>query len=256
MNDIGDIGLERHGHVVLAELRRPPHNFFDVDLLAALADAFDNLANDADCRAVVLAASGKSFCAGAQLAEKAGSKISGAGRVYDQARRLFRFPKPIVVAVQGAAIGGGLGLAMTGDFRVACPEARFSANFTALGFHPGVRFDRDPAAYHRPTTCRDDVLDQPAHTRRGSPPHGPGRHPWSPRMTCARPLYRSPKRSAVKRRLPSSRPVQPCVSAFTKRFDEALKRELEIQQRLRQTDDFAEGVAAMRDRRTPDFRGQ
>jgi enoyl-CoA hydratase/carnithine racemase len=50
---------------------------------------------------------------------------------------LFRTKKPIIAAVHGAAVGGGLGLAMVADFRVTCPEARFCANFTRLGFHPG-----------------------------------------------------------------------------------------------------------------------
>ena len=54
-----------------------------------------------------------------------------------QAVRIFRNKKPIVAAVHGAAIGGGLGLAVAADFRVTCPEARFAANFTKLGFHPG-----------------------------------------------------------------------------------------------------------------------
>ena len=45
--------------------------------------------------------------------------------------------KPIVAAIHGAAIGGGLGLAVSADFRVTCPEAQFAANFAKLGFHPG-----------------------------------------------------------------------------------------------------------------------
>ena len=57
--------------------------------------------------------------------------------LYDQAVRLFSTELPIVAAVQGAAIGAGLGLALVADFRVAAPEARFAANFTKLGFHPG-----------------------------------------------------------------------------------------------------------------------
>ena len=57
--------------------------------------------------------------------------------LYDEAVRLFSCTRPIVAAVQGPAVGGGLGLAMVADFRVACPEARFSANFNRLGFHPG-----------------------------------------------------------------------------------------------------------------------
>jgi len=53
-----------------------------------------------------------------------------------QAVRIFRNKKPIVAPCMGA-IGGGLGLAVSADFRVTCPEARFAANFTKLGFHPG-----------------------------------------------------------------------------------------------------------------------
>ena len=57
--------------------------------------------------------------------------------LYLEGNRLFRTKKPIIAAVHGAAVGGGLGLAMVADFRVACPETRFCANFTRLGFHPG-----------------------------------------------------------------------------------------------------------------------
>ena len=51
--------------------------------------------------------------------------------------RLFRARKPIIGAINGAAVGGGFGLALLPDFRVASPESRFTANFVKLGFHPG-----------------------------------------------------------------------------------------------------------------------
>jgi enoyl-CoA hydratase/carnithine racemase len=57
--------------------------------------------------------------------------------LYVAAVRLFSNRKPVVGAIHGAAIGGGLGLALVPDFRVTCPEASFAANFTKLGFHPG-----------------------------------------------------------------------------------------------------------------------
>ena len=63
--------------------------------------------------------------------------MGGVSELYDQAVRLFSVEKPIVAAVQGAAVGAGLGLALVADFRVASPDARFSANFVKLGFHPG-----------------------------------------------------------------------------------------------------------------------
>ena len=57
--------------------------------------------------------------------------------LYEQVVRILQTSKPIIAAVHGAAIGGGLGVACVADFRITCPEARFAANFTRLGFHPG-----------------------------------------------------------------------------------------------------------------------
>jgi enoyl-CoA hydratase/carnithine racemase len=57
--------------------------------------------------------------------------------LYREATRSFRTAKPIVAAVNGAAIGGGLGLALAADFRVVANDARLSANFSRLGYFPG-----------------------------------------------------------------------------------------------------------------------
>jgi enoyl-CoA hydratase/carnithine racemase len=136
-----EVGVELHGAVAVVELRRPPHNYFDVALIAALADAFEALEADARCRAIVLCASGPSFCAGADLATRDATPPQRSARavnpLYAEALRLFACGKPVVAAVHGAAVGGGLGLALAADFRVSCAEARFSANFNRLGFHPG-----------------------------------------------------------------------------------------------------------------------
>src|SRR5579859_6134385 len=149
MSSYTDIGVEKHGHVGLIEIRRPPLNFFDVSLINQIADALDDFDRDIEIRASVLAAQGKAFCAGAnfndparqeQEARAKSDPASGLGPIahlYIQAVRIYRAKKPIVAAVHGAAIGGGLGLAVSADFRITCPEARFAANFTKLGFHPG-----------------------------------------------------------------------------------------------------------------------
>lgn len=138
-----DIKLSLADHVGTVEICRPPNNFFDVALIEEIADAYAEFDASHDCRAIVLCAQGKNFCSGANLgAPEPGSArdISDGGSIgslYRQAVRVFRVRKPVIAVVQGAAIGGGLGLAVSADFRVACPEARFSANFTRLGFHPG-----------------------------------------------------------------------------------------------------------------------
>jgi enoyl-CoA hydratase/carnithine racemase len=126
------------GHVAVVTIDRPPHNHVSVELMRDLADAFDAVDAEPELRCSVLQAEGKNFCAGADLVSR--EDQGGLGSVnplYDQAVRLFSAQKPIVAAIQGAAVGAGLGLAVVADFRVASPDARFAANFVKLGFHPG-----------------------------------------------------------------------------------------------------------------------
>jgi len=131
-----DIGVSRDGLVATVEMRRPPHNFFDSELIAEIGEAFEQLDADPGCRAIVLAAEGRSFCAGADFSKRMetgtvaeGSRSAAGRHLYKEAIRLFRTRKPILAAVHGAVVGGGLGLALVADFRVTCQEARFSANF-------------------------------------------------------------------------------------------------------------------------------
>ena len=126
------------GHVAVVTVDRPPYNHVTVGFMRDLADAFDAIDGEIELRCSVLQAEGKNFCAGADLVsrEDAGG-LGSVNPLYDEAVRLFSARKPIVAAVQGAAVGAGLGLAVMADFRVASPDARFAANFVKLGFHPG-----------------------------------------------------------------------------------------------------------------------
>mgnify|MGYP003575726558 CR=1 FL=1 len=138
MTDSPSISQSRDAHVVTLTVRRGPHNFVDAATMRDLADRLAALDDDADCRAIVLAAEGKSFCAGADFSGvPSGGHAVDPADFYTHAMRLFDARKPLVAAVQGAAVGAGVGLALVADFRVTCPEARFSVNFNRLGFHPG-----------------------------------------------------------------------------------------------------------------------
>src|SRR5690348_10064399 len=137
----GEVSLVRDGHVAILEINRPPNNHVTVELMRDLANALDDIDAETELRASVLASAGKAFCAGADLTAPAGIVNPGAGpginALYVEAVRLFSARKPIIAAVQGAAVGAGLGLALVADFRIAAPEARFTSNFVKLGFHPG-----------------------------------------------------------------------------------------------------------------------
>jgi len=137
------VEIEKRGSVGRIVYAHPPHNHVSVPGLTALADAVEELDRDPAIRATVLSTEGRIFCAGADLAGDAEMQHGGGApddpmlEFYRQAVRLYKRQKPIVAAVQGPAIGAGLGLATMADFRVAGPDARLSANFARLGFHPG-----------------------------------------------------------------------------------------------------------------------
>lgn len=137
------VSIRTEGHVAVVTFERPPNNHVTVEAMRALADVLDYVDGEVHLRASVLRTVGKVFCAGADLVASSRAAAApvasapGVNPLYAEAVRLFSIRKPIVAAVQGAAIGAGLGLALVADFRVAAPEARFAANFVKLGFHPG-----------------------------------------------------------------------------------------------------------------------
>ena len=237
------------------EIHRPPNNFFDLDLIGELATTIRELDERDDCRAAVLSSEGKHFCAGATVNARRDAPGDGGERhLYDEAVRLFDTKTPIVAAVQGAAIGGGLGLALMPDFRVACPEARFSANFARLGFvqgfgltvtlprlvgrqramemfYTGRRVKGEEA--HRIGLCDDLVpLDQLRARARE----------LASEIAVSAPLAVRSIREMMRGRLAAE-------------IRSATDHEKAEQNRLRQTADFAEGVRAMTERRPPRFVG-
>jgi enoyl-CoA hydratase/carnithine racemase len=264
MGPFTDIAVEKTGNVALIEIRRPPHNFFDIPLIQEIAGALEALDADADCRAVVWAAQGKSFCAGANFGD--GSKLDKDGRrpnepaqgvapLYIQGNRLFRTKKPIIAAVHGAAVGGGLGLAMVADFRVACPETRFCANFTRLGFHPGFGLTVTLPAVIGPTKAALMFYT----SRRVT-----GEEAFAMGLADVLVPQDGVRAAAMKlaAEIAENAPLGLIATRATMRGDiadrvlKATEHELKEQTALRKTDDFKEGVKATAERRLPNFTGR
>jgi len=139
MKDYTDLSISLENNIATLTIQRPPNNFFDYMLIQQIADALEELDEESDCRVNILASEGKNFCAGANFSQDKDmmNKTNPYAKLYKEAVRLFRTKKPIIAAIQGAAVGGGLGLALAADFRIGCPESKFSANFAKLGFHQG-----------------------------------------------------------------------------------------------------------------------
>ena len=138
MKDQQELILDYKNHTTYIKINRPPNNYFDADLICQIADILEKMDQDDNCRSIILHSEGKHFCAGADFTKSNFKNESEAySALYDQAVRMFRTKKPIIAVVQGAAVGGGLGVALAADFRIACMESRFSANFSKLAFHQG-----------------------------------------------------------------------------------------------------------------------
>jgi enoyl-CoA hydratase/carnithine racemase len=242
--------------VAVAEIQRPPNNFFDAILIARLADAFEALDAESDCRAAVLASEGKHFCAGADFRRPDGGLQGENDRhLYDEAVRLFATHTPVVAAVQGAAIGGGLGLALWPDFRVACPEARFSANFARLGFHHGFGLSVTlPRAVGQQRAL--ELLYTGARID-GERAHAIG---LADRLVDLGRVREEAHAFAAD--IAASGPLAVPAIRETHRGDlaaairTATNHEKAVQDRLEKTEDFQEGKAAMAERRPPVFRGR
>ena len=253
----GDVAVELgDDFIALAEIRRPPNNFFDQALIAALAQAFEALDAEPGCRAAVLASEGKHFCAGANF-ETPGAGLDGDGgrHLYDEAVRLFATRTPVVAAIQGAAIGGGLGLALWPDFRVAAPAARFSANFARLGFHHGFGLS---------VTLPRVVGQQRALELLYTGARIGGERALAIGL-CDRlvPLERlRAEARAFAGEIAASGPLAIASIRETQRgglaaeIRDATRRERAEQDRLQDTADFREGIAAMAERRPPSFRSR
>ena len=248
--------------VAVVEIQRPPHNFFDISLINQIADAYEALDENPDCRAIVLAAQGKNFCAGANFGksdedttgaeESTGGEISG--HLYQYAVRIFEAKTPVVAAIQGAAIGGGLGLAVSADFRVTCPEGRISANFTRLGFHTGfglthtlprlVGHNKAAELFYTGRRVKGDEA-----VEIGLADHlvplteiRSGAIAFAAEIALSAPLAVTATRATLR-------------GDLAEQVRKATDHELLEQNRLRLTNDWSEGVEAMAERRAPKFTG-
>jgi 2-(1,2-epoxy-1,2-dihydrophenyl)acetyl-CoA isomerase len=244
-------------HVALVTISRPPENYFDTELLRELADAFDELGATPACRVIILRGAGRHFCAGARLT--AGDEDDLIARadgpnnpLYAQAVRLAGGSVPVIAAVQGAAVGGGLGLALLADFRVAAPQARFAANFARLGLHQGFGISETLPA----VVGQQRALELLYTGRRvaGAEALEIG---LCDRLVPAEELLAEARRLAAE--IAGSAPLAVRAIRATMRGDLAARlaavtqREHQAQRELRQTRDYTEGVQAYAERRPARF---
>lgn len=112
-------------------------NALTAPLVDAIVRAFDGFEAGNEVRAVVVTGAPPAFCAGADLSDLGASKETGLRNIYEGFLRVARSPLPTIAAVNGAAVGAGMNLALCCDVRLAGTSAKFDTRFLQLGLHPG-----------------------------------------------------------------------------------------------------------------------
>jgi len=112
-------------------------NALNAQMVDEIIEAFDAIEADDSVGAVVVTGRAPAFCAGADLSRLGSSRRDGLRHIYEGFLRIGRSPLPTIAAVNGAAVGAGMNLALVCDVRLASPSARFDTRFLQLGIHPG-----------------------------------------------------------------------------------------------------------------------
>jgi enoyl-CoA hydratase len=261
--------FEIEDHVATITLNRPENrNSMTADILAGLSDAVSEARRDPEVRCVVLTGNGKSFCAGADFKSRppglgGGGKDAGPYQAphellyetYSHFLSITDIEVPVIAAMQGHAIGGGLGLAVVCDLRVANREAKYGANFVRLGLHPGMattyllpRLMGVPRATEFLLTGRIVSGEEAAEA-------GLVHYAVDAKEVLPRALE-------LAREIASAAPL---AVRWTKRsiyagldWDprSAAQREAHVQSRTSETEDSREGIAALLERRDAVFKGR
>ncbi len=130
--------LERSEGVATLTLNNPAErNTMTAEMVGDIKQAMDEIEADKTVGAIIVTGAAPAFCAGANLGNLAEADGESLSRIYEGFLRIARTPLPTIAAVNGAAVGAGMNLALCCDVRIAAHRAKFDTRFLQIGLHPG-----------------------------------------------------------------------------------------------------------------------
>ncbi|MFA5774860.1 MAG: enoyl-CoA hydratase [Ilumatobacteraceae bacterium] len=112
-------------------------NVLSSEMVSDILDTMDAVESNESVSAIVVTGAGSAFCAGAKLSDLESASKKSLGEIYEGFLRIARSPLPTIAAVNGAAVGAGMNLAIGCDIRIAARRAKFDTRFLHIGIHPG-----------------------------------------------------------------------------------------------------------------------
>lgn len=259
MQEPATVQERTHGRVRVVTLDRPErHNAIDLRLRAELGDAIERALDDPGIRALVITGAGGTFCSGGDLSTMSDVAPPAARARTEAAQRITRLlrggSKPTVAAVEGAAFGAGVALALACDRVVAAEDARFSTAFTRVGLAGDMGITFTLPARVGPARARQLLMMPRELTAAEAAGAGLVDELVAPGVALQQALSDAEQ-------LADGPPL--ALAAIRRALDEpapalltALEREARVQVELFASNDLAEGAAAFTERRAPRFEGK
>lgn len=231
------------------------------DMTDSWVEVMGLLAEDPGLAAVVVTGQGRAFCAGGDLSWLGGGEDESVEllerrmhRFYSDWLRIQDVPVPTIAAINGAAIGAGLALAMGCDLRIATPQARLAVPFTHLGLHPGMATTWSLPRAVSPALAADMLLTGRALTGQEALAEGLVSRIAEPDDVVSVALD-------MARQIATAGPIASRLTVQTLRaghrdMASAISREALAQATTMATQDVHEGLAAVADKRAPRFTGR
>ncbi|MGH6618712.1 MAG: enoyl-CoA hydratase/isomerase family protein [Alphaproteobacteria bacterium] len=257
--------FEREGHVAVITLNRPAQrNAINQEMRRALMDCLQRVREDGDVRAAILTGAGGTFSAGADLKERASG---GGGRRHDNAPAsvieadlsaqwsTMKFEKPLIAAIDGYCLAGGMELALVCDIRICTPEAQFGLPEITRGFFPGgggpQRLARSiPQSIAMELILTGDRIDAETALRAGI----------VSRVAPAEDLMETAMKIATRIAGHAPLAVRAAKEVALAAMDETFEQSMRLGGALRwivgQTDDAKEGPRAFVEKRDPRYQGR
>lgn len=246
--------------IATIKINRPPANALSAGLIQELGKVLDEIEPNEDIRVVLIHGEGRFFSAGADIKEFTAvessddfSKLGVNGQnLFD---RMENFPKPIIAAIHGAALGGGLELAMACHFRLVTESAKLGLPELQLGIIPGFAGTQRLPRYVGVARAAEMMFTSDPITGTEAVQYGLANHAY-PEEELFDKAYKMAQKIAKKSPLAIKATIELLNFTKTKEFYSGVKREAELFGEVFVTEDAKEGISAFIEKREPNFKGR